>query len=61
MLYKKETLTLKGSARRWTNGNYWKTLAEKRGKWQSEANSDAGTVNRHCRHIRSSVRRKGKK
>jgi nitrogen fixation protein FixH len=47
--------------KRGTNGNYQKTVAEKSGKWQSEANSDAGTANRHCRHIRSSVRRKGKR
>ena len=42
---------MKGTARRYTNGNYQKTVAEKRGKWQSEANSDAGTVNKHYRHI----------
>ena len=39
----------------------FRKLAEKRGKWQSETNSEASTVNSHYRHTRSSVRRKGKR
>jgi len=57
MSYKKK-LTLKGTDRRQANGNYQKTVAEKRGKWQSQANSYVGTVNIHYRHIEAQLEEK---